>query len=229
LPERGRARALARTIVDLGGRAGLRVIALLTAMDQPIGRAVGNACELREAIEVLRGDGPADTRALTVRLGAEMLVLGGRALDRKNGAALIEAAIASGAGLERLRKCVALQGGDLRVIDDPSRLPQAPRVKIIRARTSGWLARLDAGLLGRGTTILGAGRLRKEDSVNPGVGIELDRKVGDQVERGDRLATVRFADDARWSAARPLLEPAFVVGPKRVPVYPTSLVLETIS
>jgi pyrimidine-nucleoside phosphorylase len=226
LPARGRARALARTIVDLGGRAGLRVVALLTAMDQPIGRTVGNACELREAIEVLRGEGPADTRALTVRLGAEMLVLGGRASDRKEGAALIEAAIASGAGLDRLRKCVALQGGDLRVIDDPGRLPQAPRVKIIRARASGWLSLLDAGLLGRGATLLGAGRLRKDDRVNPGVGIELDRKVGDRIERGDRLATVRFADDARWAAARPLLEQAFVAGPKPVPVG--ALVLETV-
>jgi pyrimidine-nucleoside phosphorylase/thymidine phosphorylase len=226
LPERGRARALARTIVDLGGRAGLRVVALLTAMDQPIGRTIGNACELREAIEVLRGGGPADTRALTVRLGAEMLLLGGRAPNRRNAATLIEAAIASGAGLDRLRKCVALQGGDLRVIDDPRRLPQARRIKIIRARTSGWLARLDAGLLGRGATLLGAGRLRKEDSVNAGVGIELHQKVGDRIARGDRLATAYFADDARWSAARPLLEQAFVVAEEAL--RPGALVLETI-
>ena len=226
LPERARARALARTIVELGGRAGLRVVALLTAMDQPIGRAVGNACELAEAIEILRGGGPADTRALTLRLGAEMLVLGRRARDRDAAAALIEGAIGSGAGLERLRRCVALQGGDLRVIDDPRRLPRAPRVKEIRARASGWLTRLDAGQLGRGATLLGAGRLRKEDRVDAGVGLELDRKVGEPVSRGDRLATVRYSDEGRWSAARPLLEQAFVVRPHRV--VPGRLILETI-
>ncbi|MBC8132986.1 MAG: thymidine phosphorylase [Deltaproteobacteria bacterium] len=226
LPERARARMLARTIVDLGGRAGLRVIALLTAMDQPIGRAVGNACELAEAIEILRGGGPADTRALTVRLGAEMLVLGGRARDGRIGAALIEGAISSGAGLERFRKCVALQGGDVRVIDDVARLPRARRTKEIRARTGGWVTRVDAGLVGRGATALGAGRLRKEDRVDAGVGIQIDRKVGDEVRRGDRLATVHYTDAARWAVAGPMLEQAFVVGPRAPRVG--RLVLETI-
>ncbi len=227
LPTQKQARALARTIVNLGRDAGLRVVALLTAMDQPIGRAVGNACELEEAIAVLRGGGPDDTRALTVRLGAEMLILGGRARDRDAGARLIEAAIASGDGLERLRKCVALQGGDVGVIDDVRRLPRAPLVKELRAPASGWLTRLDAGLLGRGATVLGAGRLRREDRVDAGVGVHLDLKVGDQVRRGDRLATVRFSDSARWTVARPLLEQAFVVGTQRV--RPGRLILETIA
>lgn len=228
LPERARARALARTIVELGGRAGLRVVALLTAMDQPIGRAVGNACELAEAIEILRGSGPADTRALTVRLGAEMLVLGKRAADRRSGAVLIERAIQSGSGLERLRTCVILQKGDPRVIDDPARLPRAARVHEIRARAAGCLIRLDAGAVGRGATLLGAGRLRQEDRVDAGVGIQLDHKVGDEIDLGERLATVRFTDPARWSAARPLLEQAFVIGAG--PVRGSRrMVLETIA
>jgi pyrimidine-nucleoside phosphorylase len=227
LPERARARVLARMIVTLGRRAGLRVVALLTAMDQPIGRAVGNACELAEAIEVLRGGGPADTRELTVRLGAEMLILGGRASDRVSGARLIEAAIAAGTGFERLRRCVVLQGGDARVIDDVARLPRAPREGHIHARAAGWVTRADAGLLGRGATLLGAGRLRKEDEVDPGVGLHLERKVGDQVRPGDRLATVRYSAARRWDAARPLLEAAFTVGPRRV--RPGPLVLETIA
>lgn len=227
LPGRAQARALARTIVSLGRRAGLRVVALLTAMDQPIGRAVGNACELAEAVDVLRGDGPADTRALTLRLGAEMLILAGRAHDRVAGSRQIEAAIASGAGLERLRQCVTLQGGDVRVIDDLTRLPRAPRVAEIRASTSGKLARLDAGLIGRGATVLGAGRLRKEDRVDAGVGIALERKVGDDVARGDRLATIRYSDRERFAIAKPLLEQAFVVG--RQATRPGRLVLETIA
>jgi pyrimidine-nucleoside phosphorylase len=229
LPGRSQARALARTIVRLGKQAGLRVIALLTAMDQPIGRAVGNACELAEAIDILRGGGPDDTRALTVRLGVEMLMLGGRARDRAAAQKQIEAAIASGAGLDRLRRCVALQGGDVRVIDDVDRLPRAPRTHTLRAQTTGRVSRIDAGLIGRAATVLGAGRARKEDRVDPGVGIILDRKIGDEIQRGDRLATVFFSDPERWRAARPLLEPAFVIGRGDVPSRAARLVLEMIA
>jgi pyrimidine-nucleoside phosphorylase len=226
LPGRAAARALGRTLVDLGRRAGLKVVALLTAMDQPLGRAVGNACELREAVDVLRGAGPPDTRALTVRLGAEMLVLGGAARDTTDGARRIEAAIASGGGLERLRRCVALQGGDPRVIDDPARLPRAPRTAALRATASGRVERLDAGLVGRAATLLGAGRLRKEDRVDHGVEVLLERKLGERVARGDVLCRVRFTDPDRWTAARPLLAAAFAVGPRHR--RPGPLILEKI-
>jgi len=226
LPERSRARALARTIVGLGKRAGLRVVALLTAMDQPLGRAVGNACELAEAIDILRGGGPDDARALTVRLGAEMLVLGKRARDRGAGARLIEGAIASGAGLEKFRACVALQGGDVRVIDDPRRLAQAPREHLIRSSATGFVTRIDAGEVGRAMTLLGAGRVNKDAAIDPGVGLHLHRKEGDEVERGDVLALVRFADQARLAAVRARLEAAFAVGPKASPR--ARLVLEVI-
>ena len=136
LPERAQARALARTLIALGKRLGLPVRALLTDMDQPLGDAIGNAAEVRESIDVLRGGGPADVRALTVRLGAEMLVLGRVARDRHDGARRIEAAIASGAGLERFRLGVRLQGGDPRAIDDPRRLPRARHARR-RARGQG--------------------------------------------------------------------------------------------
>ena len=215
LPEPRRARALARAIVGLGRRAGLRVTAILTAMDQPIGRAVGNACEVAEAIDVLRGGGPTDTRALTVRLGAEMLVLGGRARSLTAGTAHIEAAIASGAGLRAFRHCVQLQGGDVRCVDAPERLPRATHTATLRARTSGWITGLDAGAIGRGATLLGAGRLRKEDQIDPGVGILFDHKVGARVRAGDVVATVHYAERARWTAARPLLEGAITVGAHR--------------
>ena len=225
--DRARARELARTLVRLGRRAGLRVVALLTDMDQPLGHAIGNACEVAEAIDVLRGAGPADTRALTLRLGAEMLVLGKRAKTRAAATGMIQSAIASGAGLERLRRCVALQGGDVRVIDDPSRLPRAPRAAVLRATRAGFVARVDAGLIGRAATLLGAGRLKREDAVDPGVAVLLRAKRGARVAKGDALATVYYGDPRRWQMARPLLESAFVVGGRAVRAAP--LILETIA
>jgi pyrimidine-nucleoside phosphorylase len=226
LPRRREARALARALIALGRRLGLEVRALLTAMDQPLGLEIGNACEVREAIEILRGGGPADVRALTVRLGAEMLVLGRAARGRADGARLIERAVADGSGLERLRRCVELQGGDPRVVDDPARLPRARRGHVVRAGRAGAVARLDAGALGRAATLLGAGRLRKEDRVDPGVGITLHAKVGARVSRGEALCTVFCDDPARWAAARPLVEAAFRLS-SRAPA-PLPLVLESV-
>jgi pyrimidine-nucleoside phosphorylase len=226
LPVREHARELARTLVRLGGSLGLEVRALLTDMDQPLGLAVGNASELAEAIDVLRGGGPPDVRALTVRLGAEMLVLGRAARDLREGARLVETAIASGAGLERLRLGVRLQGGDVRVIDDPTRLPRARRAHVVRAARGGVVARIDAGELGRAATLLGAGRLSKEDDVDHGVGILLHAKAGTRVARGDALCTVHYNDAARWSATRPAVEAAFRLG-RRAPAA-APLVLETL-
>ena len=226
LPERSRARELARTLVALGSRAGLRVVALLTAMEQPIGNAIGNACELAEAIDVLRGGGPADTRALTVRFGAEMLILGKRARDLADGTRQIEAAIGSGAGLEKLRLCVRLQGGDVRVIDEPQRLPRAPHQAVIQAPRAGFVTSLDAGALGRAATRLGAGRARKEDRVDAGVGIALQAKQGDAVQRGAPLAVVTYTERARFEAVRAAIEDSFTLGATRPRAQP--LVLERL-
>jgi pyrimidine-nucleoside phosphorylase/thymidine phosphorylase len=184
LPGRAEARKLARTIVELGGRLGMKVVALLTAMDQPLGREVGNASEVAEALEVLRGGGPSDTRALTVRLGAEMLVLGGACRGVDEGAHRIEAAIASGAGLERLLRAVALQGGDVRVLEHPERLGRARHHALVRAPRSGTVTLVDARAIGDAATMLGAGRLRKEDRVDPAVGITLHAREGDAGHRG---------------------------------------------
>ncbi len=226
LPERARGRALARTLIALGRTLKLPVRAFLTDMDQPLGDAIGNAVEVREAIDVLRGGGPADTRALTVRLGAEMLVLGRVARDRRDGARRIEAAIASGAGLERFILGVRLQGGDPRVVDDPRRLPRARHTRLLRAPRSGVVTRVDAGLLGRAATLLGAGRLRKEDRIAPGAAILLHAKIGTRVARGDALATIEYDDAGRERAARPLIDGAFRIGAGA----PTkrALILETL-
>lgn len=227
LPERARARALAETLVGLGRRAGLRVIGLLTAMDQPLGRAVGNACEVVEAIEVMRGAGPPDTRALTVRLGAEMLLLGKRAKTLDEAARRIADALDSGTALERFLRCVEAQGGDPRLVERPDRLPKAKRQATLRAPRPGIVASMDAGLIGRAATLLGAGRQRKEDLVDPGVGVTLACKVGAAVRRGDLLATAHYSDERRWIEARGLLESAFRIGRKATP--PLALVLEKIA
>lgn len=226
LPSRAQARSLARTLVRLGRRLGLQVRAVLTAMDEPLGREVGNACELEEAIAVLRGGGPDDVRTLTIRLGAEMLLLGRRAKDRVAATRLLEQAIASGAGLERLIRCVRLQGGDPRVVENPGLLPRASRSHAVRASRGGTVTAVHAGLVGRAATLLGAGRLAKEDRVDPGAGITLHAKPGARVARGDTLCVARCDDDARWAAARPLLEQAFRVGTGAG--APGPLVLETI-
>jgi thymidine phosphorylase len=226
LPSRARARELARTLVTLGRRLGLEVRALLTAMDEPLGLEIGNANELAEAIAVLRGEGPADVRALTLRLGAEMLVLGRAAKTRADATARLERAIRSGDGLARLALCVRLHGGDARVIDDPSRLPRAPHTNVVRAPRAGVATRIDAGALGRAATLLGAGRLRKEDRVDPGVGLTLHVKEGTRVARGEPLCTIRYADAGRFRAARPAIAAAFALG-TRAPAS-RSLVLETI-
>jgi thymidine phosphorylase len=205
-------------------------------MDQPLGRAVGNACELAEAIEILRGGGPPDTRALTLRLGAEMLILGKRATTRAQGLRLLEEAVASGAGLQKLRDCVQAQGGDVAVIDAPERLPRAARAHTLRAAAGGVIRGIDAGAVGRAMTLLGAGRLRQEDRVDPGVGLELAAKVGERVEPGGPLGTVRFNDRERWRLAQPLLESAFEIAEvgggggagAGLDTPPGPLVLETI-
>jgi thymidine phosphorylase len=155
-----------------------------------------------------------------------MLVIGRIARDIAAGTRRIEDAISSGAGFDRLRLAVRLQGGDVRVIDDPGRLPRARHEKVVRAARAGVLTRVDAGRLGRAATLLGAGRLRKEDAISPGVGIVLHAKVGARVGRGDRLCTLCFDDPARARAIGRDVEAAFVLGgrpPGRIP-----LVLETL-
>jgi pyrimidine-nucleoside phosphorylase len=226
LPPRAEGRRLARTIVELAGRLGLKVMAVLTSMDQPLGREVGNASEVAEALEVLRGGGPSDTRALTVRLGAEMLVLGGAARTVDDGARQIEGAIASGAGLERLLRAVALQGGDTRVLEHPERLPRARHHALVRAPRSGPVTLVDAHAIGEAATMLGAGRLRKEDRVDPAVGITLHVREGARVTAGEPLCTVWYNDGSRWQAARRSLVPAFRIGGK--PPGSAALILERI-
>src|SRR5512144_878747 len=184
------ARALARTLAAIGRGMGKKVSALLTAMDQPLGRAVGNALEVVETIELLRGGGPPDLREVTVELTAEMLVLGGAAPDAPAARARVAAAIADGRGLAKLEQIVLAQGGDPAAIRDPGRLPRAPRTYEVPASVAGVVAAIDAEAVGLAAVALGAGRARVEDRVDPAVGIVVHRRLGERVERGEPLCTV---------------------------------------
>jgi len=205
------ARRLARTMVELGAARGTRVVALLTDMDQPLGAEVGNANEIAESLAVLRGGGPPDLVALVLRLGEEMLLLGGVAADREEARDRIEETIGSGRALATFRRVVAAQGGDPAVVDDPALLPLATGIHHVTSRRAGFVHRCDAATVGRAAVRLGAGRERKEDRVDPGVGITVHAKRGDRVASGDLLATVRFSDPDRLEACRALLEEAWVV------------------
>ncbi|AUX21672.1 thymidine phosphorylase [Sorangium cellulosum] len=221
------ARALAAALVRVGTAAGKRVSALLTDMSAPLGRAVGNAIETREAIEVLRGGGPADLVACTLALGEEMLLAGGAAASAAEARAKLEAAIAGGAAAEVLARMIAAQKGDPAVVQDPGRLPSAPVVVEVAAEDEGYVTAVDPLEIGLSAVALGAGRTRADQRVDPAVGIELAAVRGDRVGRGAPLARIhaRRADDASAVAAR--VRAAFQLGP--APSEPPALVLERIA
>ncbi|MFQ5522572.1 MAG: thymidine phosphorylase [Acidimicrobiia bacterium] len=217
-----RARELARTMVGIGIGHGVETVALVTSMDQPLGREVGNANEVRESIEVLRGEGPGDVTELTLTLGEAMLELGG--VD--GGRDRLVAALHTGAALRKFVDVVKAHGGDPEAVVDPDRLPLAPYEATITAPASGYVARCDALTVGIAATRLGAGRERKEDSIDPGVGITIEAKIGDLVNQGDALATVRYSDPARWEAQREHLATAWEIVDD--PTDPPELVRERI-
>jgi len=184
LPE---ARLLARTLCGLGRGMGKDVTALVTDMDQPLGRAVGNALEVKEILDLLHGGGPADLRELTVALAAEMLLLGGVAASEAEARGRVEQAISDGRGLRKLREIVAAQGGDPGALDDPGRLPRAAAILEVGSPAAGRVEAVDAEALGLAAMALGAGRSRIEDRVDPGAGLEVWKKVGDPVDVGESL------------------------------------------
>ena len=204
------ARALAESLVAVGNRAGVRTEALLTTMDAPLGRDVGNALEVIESIETLKGRGPRDLEDLSVRLAARMVVLAGKA-DSGRAETMVREAIGSGAGLEIFRKIVAWQGGDPRVVDDYGRLPTAERRHAVTAPAAGYVADIDAMGIARAAMRLGAGRDRVEDRIDPAVGVRLRVSVGDQVEAGQPLAELHYNDSGRLFEAAALAGEAFTI------------------
>jgi len=195
-PDLERGLALARTIVALGATHDCPVVALLTAMDRPLGRACGNALEVEEAIHALTGDGPPDLMIVTYALGAEMLVLGGVARSTAEAWPMLEAAIASGDAARRFQAVIEAQGGNPGVVDDPAALPQAPAQGIHHAPRDGVVAAVEPRTIGRGIAALGGGRRRVDDRVDPTVGFSIGVAPGTRVAAGEPLATVHARDGA---------------------------------
>ncbi|MDR6224575.1 pyrimidine-nucleoside phosphorylase [Desmospora profundinema] len=185
-----RARELAEAMVRIGTHVNRRTVAVISDMDQPLGRAVGNALEVREAIDTLRGEGPADLTELCLELGAHMVVLGGRADTPEEAKQRLKACLADGSALEMFRRFVQAQGGDARAIDHPELLPQADHVVEVTADRSGTVSALESETIGLCAMKLGAGRETKESDIDYGVGVVLEKKVGDPVREGDVLAVL---------------------------------------
>ncbi|MGH8946401.1 MAG: thymidine phosphorylase [Acidimicrobiia bacterium] len=216
------ARELAETMVGLGTAHGIDVIAFITSMEQPLGREVGNANEIRESIEVLRGGGPEDLVTLVLTFAEAMLDLVGVDGGRER----VVEAVESGAALEKFKDLVAAHGGDPAVIDDPHLLPQAGHREVVRAPAGGFVAKCDARAIGVAATRLGAGREHKDQDVDHAVGITVHAKIGDRVSKGDSLATVAYNDPSLWEAQRERLDSAWVISEE--PAQPPPLVIERI-
>ncbi|HEV2457935.1 MAG TPA: thymidine phosphorylase [Ktedonobacterales bacterium] len=208
------ARRLAETMVRIGEDAGVRTVALLSAMEQPLGRAVGNALEVAEAVDILRGKGPADVTEICLHETATLLAMAGLAADEAEGHARAERAIRDGAGWAKLAEVVAAQGGDAAQIEDTSLLPHAPYREVLPASRSGYVTHIDAERVGIASVHLGAGRLKKSDPIDYAVGLVLLAKVGDRLKAGAPLVEVHARGAQQVAAIRDELLGAYAWGDK---------------
>ena len=206
------ARLLAETMVGIGRSHDTKVVALLTAMDQPLGNEVGNANEIVESIAMLKGEGPDDLVEIVYRLGVEMLIAGGITQDPHDAMDRLAKAISNGAALNRFGDVIEAQGGDRTILEDTSRLPQPTQTSELTAPRAGVVTRCDALAIGHASVRLGAGRALKEDDIDPAVGFTILAKVGDEVGEGDVLARIGWNDRARLETAMELLERAWEIG-----------------
>lgn len=220
------ARALAQSMVRVGRAMGKGMAALITDMNQPLGRTAGNALEVIESIETLQGRGPRDLTDLTLAFAEEMMILGKAAKNRAAARKQLEAALRDGSALRTFRRMVELQGGDVRVIDDPSRLPRARIIFPHPAPSNGFIVQADAESIGKACVVLGAGRTRTDEAVDFAVGISGIRKVGEPVRKGEPLLIIHANDEKRLEQARELLSEAYRIEKTR-PKTP-KLILERI-
>jgi pyrimidine-nucleoside phosphorylase/thymidine phosphorylase len=212
-------RALAQAMVDIGRGMGKKVAALITDMDQPLGRAVGNALEVAECIETLKGGGPRDLEELSVELAAWMLHLpAGEPLDASR--ARIRQALASGDGLRKFREVIAIQGGDPAVCEDPGRLPRARQKVEVRSEATGYVTGIACAAIGHAAMVLGAGRETVDSAIDPAVGLVLHKKTGDAVTAGEPLATLHVNDPARLEDATEMVRSAIRIGAQAPPAAP---------
>ena len=212
LRETDRSIELARTMIALGEVRGCPTVALLTAMDRPLGRACGNALEVEEAIEGLRGSGPADLMAVTYALGVEMLLLVGVAATPDEARRRLEASVSSGRALETFARVIEAQGGNPKVVEDPGVLPQARAVEVYRADRSGVVSAVEPRRLGRAIVELGGGRAKVEDAVDPTVGFVITVKPGDPVRAGEPIASVFARDETGIEIGMAALRDAVSIG-----------------
>jgi pyrimidine-nucleoside phosphorylase len=196
------ARALAEIMVEIGQSVGRQVVAVLSGMDQPLGKAVGNALETREAIDTLQGRGPADFVEHCLTIGAQMVTLAGQVVHADDARREVEEVLNSGRAWAKFREWIVAQGGDLSMVDNPDRLPRARLVKTVTAPRRGYVAGIDAREIGLTAMALGAGRARKGDVVDQAVGIVLAAKVGDAVARGAPLFTIHANDETKLAEAK---------------------------
>lgn len=217
---------LARTMVDIGTGVGREVVAVLSDMNQPLGNAVGNALEVKEAIETLKGQGPADLVEHCLVIADYMLLLGQKAPDISAARKMTTEILESGQAFAKFREFIAAQGGDTRHIDDPTLLPQAQYQKVVPSPRTGYIAGIDAREVGLTGVELGAGRAKKGDPVDPAVGIVFNRKVGAQVTEGEPLLTIHANDEARLVAARERLVATYEWANE--PVEPPALIKQII-
>ncbi len=214
------AHQLADLMTQIGELAGRKTVCLLSDMNQPLGHAVGNALEVKEAIDALQGGGPEDFREHCLHVSAYMLLVGQRARDLDEGRRMAEKAIADGSAFEKFRVLVQAQGGDVSYVDQPDKLPQARLVETVPAPRSGWLSEIDARTVGEASVALGAGRAKKSDPVDHAVGFMILHKVGDRVEQGDPLFIVHANDEAKAAAAREAVLGAHAFSDTPVPPLP---------
>ena len=214
------ARILARTMVNIGRLAGREVVALLSDMNQPLGCAVGNALEVVEAVDALKGGGPADFREHCLHVSAHMLVLGKRATTLEEGRKMAEKAIADGSAFEKLRVLVQAQGGDVSYVDDTSKFPRAKFVEVVASPRSGCISQVQARSVGEAAVTLGAGRAKKSDTVDHAVGFVIHKKVGDRVEHGEPLFTIHANDEVKLAEVRGIVLAAHSFSDTNVPPLP---------
>jgi pyrimidine-nucleoside phosphorylase len=206
-----RSLTLARTMIELGADRGCPTVALLTAMDRPLGRACGNALEAEEAIMGLRGEGPDDLQEVTLALAAEMLVLAGET-DRAKARARLEEALASGKAAESFQKIIEAQGGNPAVVDDPALLPQADEVEVYYAKSAGTVSRVEPRAIGRAVVEMGGGRRKVDDVVDPTVGFVITARPGQKVHVSEPLASIFAHDAAGIEIGRKALDAAIEIG-----------------
>jgi pyrimidine-nucleoside phosphorylase len=214
------ARELAEAMTSIGQLAGREVVTVISDMNQPLGEAVGNALEVREAIDALHGGGPADFREHGLHMSAEMLVLGKKAKDTAEGRALAERAIADGRAFAKFRQLIGAQGGDVSYVDDPDKMAKASIIEVVPAPASGWIEQIHAGEVGEAAVTLGAGRARKGDPVDHAVGFMIHHKVGDRVEAGQPLFTIHANNAAIKPDVQARVAAAHIISDVPVPPLP---------